>query len=131
MPKINWEAVEEKQFTLVPEGTYEAQITEVTETTTSKGDDMWKLKFVICNGDYKGQQIFSQLVFNDGGYGNIKKLYSAIFGTKLPKVCEPSDISQEKVNIDVVHNEYNGKTYANVAYAGFSKVEDSQFEVFG
>lgn len=129
MPKIDWNNVSDEQFTLVPEGTYEAEITTVEECKSSKGDDMWKLKFTITKGDYKGKTILSQLVFNEGGYGNIKKLYSAIFGSKLPKNCETSDILEEKVNIDVTHNEYNGKTYANVAYAGFSPVEEE--EVFG
>lgn len=131
MPQIDWNNVSEEQFTLVPEGTYEAVISTVTECKSSKGDDMWKLKLTISKGDYKDKTILTQLVFNEGGYGNIKKLYSAIFGTKLPNNCETSDILDESVNIDVVHNEYNGKTYANIAYAGFSSVEKSDTEIFG
>ena len=124
MPKIDWNNVSDESFILIPEGTYPAQIIEVTEAQTKNNDDMWKLKFKITSGEHASKTVLSQLVFNDGGYGNIKKLYRVIYGSKLPKNCQTSDILDEKVNIDVVHNEYNGKTYANVAYAGFSSVED-------
>lgn len=123
MPKINWNDVEERTFELVPEGKYVVSIESVEVKETANKDEMWKLKLNIEEGDYKGQKLFTNLVFNEGGYGNIKKLYSTIFGTKLPKNCETTDILDEKVCVDVVHNDYNGKTYANIAYAGFSAVD--------
>ena len=128
MPRIDWNSVSDEQFTLVPEGTYEFTISNVEVTETSKKDEMWKLRLTIANGEYKGKTVLTQLVFNDGGYGNIKKLYSAIFGSKLPKNCETSDILDENVTADVVHTEYNGKTYANIAYASYC--EATQTEVF-
>ena len=130
MPTINWKNVSDEQFVLVPEGDYEATITEVNVSTTSKGDEMWKLKLAINKGEYKGKTLFTQLVFNDGGYGNIKKLYSAIFGSKLPKNCETTDILDEQVIVTVIHTEYNGKTYANVAYAGYRSINESEEEIF-
>ena len=126
MPKVNWNDVEEKTFTLIPEGNYVVKIESVEVKETKDKDEMWKVKFNIEEGDFKGQKIFTNLVFNDGGYGNIKKLYSVIFGTKLPKNCETTDIIDEKVVVDVVHTEYNGKTYANVAYAGFASIDDNE-----
>lgn len=130
MPKIDWKNVSDEQFTLVPEGDYNVTISAVTESKTKSDDDMWKLKLIIDDGEYKGKTILTQLVFNDGGYGNIKKLYSAIFGTKLPKNCETTDILDESVVATVVHSEYNGKTYANVAYAGWSNASEDEDEVF-
>ena len=130
MPKIDWKNVSDDQFVLIPEGDYEVTITDVTVSETQKGDEMWKLKLTIQDGEYKGKTILTQLVFNDGGYGNIKKLYSAIFGTKLPKNCETSDILDEAVIVTVVHSEYNGKTYANVAYAGYRSASEDEEEVF-
>lgn len=130
MPKIDWKSVSDEQFTLIPEGDYAVTISTVTESETSKGDEMWKLKLTIEDGEYKGKTILTQLVFNDGGYGNIKKLYSAIFGSKLPKNCETTDILDESVIVSVVHTEYNGKTYANVAYAGYKSASNDDDEVF-
>lgn len=120
MPKINWSQVEDSQeFTPIPEGKYEATIESVEVKETSKGDEMWLVKLNIDDGDYKDRKVLTNLVFNEGGYGNIKKLYSCIFGTKLPKNCEPSDIEGEKITVDVIITEYNGKKYNNIPYAGF------------
>ena len=80
----------------------------------------------IEEGEFAGKKLFTQLVFNDGGYGNIKKLYSAIFGNKLPKNCETTDLIDEKVAADVIITEYNGKKYSNIAYAGFSAVDEEE-----
>lgn len=124
MPKIDWNSVEEKDFAPIPEGTYVAKIESVDVKETKKQDEMWSVKFNIEEGDYANKKVFTNLIFNEGGYGSIKKLYSAIFGAKLPKSCDTSDIIDEKVQIDVVHTEYNGKTYANVAYAGFASIDE-------
>lgn len=130
MPKIDWKSVSDEQFVLIPEGDYNVTISSVEESKTQKGDEMWKLKLTIDDGEYKGKTILTQLVFNDGGYGNIKKLYSSIFGTKLPKNCETADILDESVIATVVHSDYNGKTYANVAYAGYKSVDETEEDVF-
>lgn len=130
MPRIDWKSVSDEQFVLIPEGDYNVTISSVEESKTQKGDEMWKLKLTIDDGEYKGKTILTQLVFNDGGYGNIKKLYSSIFGTKLPKNCETTDILDESVIVTVVHSDYNGKTYANVAYAGYKSVDETEEDVF-
>ena len=129
MPKIDWNAVEEQDFTPIPEGKYEAIIDGVEVKETQKGDEMWAVTFNIEGPNYANRKVFTNLVFNEGGYGNIKKLYSAIFGTKLPKNCETSDIDGEKVLIDVIITEYNGKKYNNIPYAGFyaSNEEEAPF----
>lgn len=127
MPKINWEKVEDSQeFTPIPEGRYEASIESVEVKETQKGDEMWLVKFNIEGPTNEGRKVLSNLVFNEGGYGNIKKLYSTIFGTKLPKNCEPSDIEGEKIAIDVIITEYNGKKYNGIPYAGFYAEDDKE-----
>lgn len=126
MPSIDWKNVTENEFVLLPEGDYTVVIESVEIKQTTKQDEMWRLKMNITEGQFAGQKIFTNLIFNEGGYGNIKKLYSVIFGSKLPKNCETSDIIDEKITVSVVHTEYNGKTYANVAYAGFKSVDDDE-----
>ena len=136
MPKVNWNAVEDQDFSPIPEGRYQAQIESVRTIqkdsdellVTRNGDEMWSVKFNILGPKYAGRKIFTNLIFNDGGYGNIKKLYSTIFGTKLPKNCDPTDIIDEKVDIDVVITEYNGKQTNSIPYAGYFKAEDSEEE---
>jgi len=131
MPHIDWNSVEDKEFELIPEGKYTVKIETVDVKSTQKGDEMWVLKMNIEEGNFKNRKLITNLVFNDGGYGNIKKLYSALFGTKLPANCETTDITGEVVNVEVNHNEYNGKTYANVVYASFSSASgQTEGEIF-
>ena len=136
MPKVNWADVEEQDFSPIPEGRYEVEIDEVVtekdgKLLTSKGgDDMWRVRFSVCEGQsYTNRKIFTNLVFNEGGYGNVKKLYSTIFGTKLPKNCTPDDILNEKLFVDVTIGEYNGKKNNSIPYAGFhaSEEDDEEF----
>ena len=99
MPKVKFQDVDEnQQFTVIPEGDYVAEIVKVEETKTKNEDDMWKVQFKVIEGDHKGTSIFTYLVFNEGGYGNIKKLYKEIGGFDLAKThnCVPSDIEGEK-----------------------------------
>lgn len=128
MPKVNWNQVEDQDFSPIPEGEYEASIENVEVKETQRGDEMWAVRFNIEGPNYKGRKVFTNLVFNDGGYGNIKKLYSAIFGTKLPKNCETSDIEGEKVIIDVIITEFGGKKYNHISYAGFKSASEETEE---
>lgn len=132
MPRVNFKEVdEEQQFTIIPEGEYVAEIKKGEETKTKKGDDMWKVQFQILDGDFKGKNVTSFFVFNDGGYGNIKKLYKAIGGFDLAKThnCVLIDIEGEKVIITVAISEYTNKDgqkvkVNSIPYGGFKSIAD-------
>ena len=133
MPRVNFKDVDEtQQVTIIPEGEYVAEIVKVEETQTKANkDDMWKVQFKIIDGDHKGTSIYSYFVFNDGGYGNIKKLYKEIGGFDLAKThnCVPSDIEGEKLIITVQIGEYtnkNGEKVKNnsIPFGGFKSIED-------
>lgn len=134
MPKVKFQDVDENQtFTVIPEGDYVAEIIKVDETKTKNDDDMWKVQFKVLDGDFKGTSIFTYLVFNDGGYGNIKKLYKEIGGFDLAKThnCVPSDIEGEKVIITVNIGEYTNKDGQKVKnnsipYGGFKSISDEE-----
>ena len=136
MPKVNFKNVDEnKTFTVIPEGQYAAEIVKVEETTTKNSDDMWKVQFKIIDGEYKGTSIFTYLVFNEGGYGNIKKLYKEIGGFDLAKThnCVPSDVEGEKLLITVTIGEYtnkNGEKVKNnsIPFGGFKSIDDEDNE---
>lgn len=136
MPKVNFKNVDEnKTFTVIPEGQYPAKIVKVEETTTKNSDDMWKVQFKIIDGEYKGTSIFTYLVFNEGGYGNIKKLYKEIGGFDLAKThnCVPSDVEGEKLLITVTIGEYtnkNGEKVKNnsIPFGGFKSIDDEDNE---
>lgn len=134
MPKVKFQDVDEtQQFTIIPEGDYVAEIVKVEETKTKNDDDMWKVQFKVIEGEHKGTNVFSYFVFNEGGYGNIKKLYKEIGGFDLAKThnCVPSDIEGEKVIITVNIGEYTNREGVKVKnnsipYGGFKSISDSE-----
>lgn len=136
MPRIDWDAVEENDFSPIPEGEYTAIIETARDTKkdsneilkTRNGDDMWALTLKVTGPTHANRKVFTNLIFNEGGYGNIKKLYSAIFGTKLPKKCDVTDIEGEEVGIDVIITEYNGKQQNSIPYAGFFALDKDEEE---
>lgn len=133
MPKIKWDDVEELDFTPIPEGKYVVEIDDVKIDKTKAGDEMWKVRFNVIGpvGEkpkFAGRKLFTNLVDNEGGHGNFKKIYSAIFGTKLPKTQERGDILNEKLVVDVTIGEYNGKPNNQIPYAGFHKLEEDDEE---
>lgn len=136
MPKVNFKDVDEtQQFKVIPEGDYVAEIVKVEETKTKNDDDMWKVQFKVIEGEHTGTSIFSCFVFNEGGYGNIKKLYKEIGGFDLAKAhnCVPSDIEGEKVVITVAIGEYTnrgGNKVKNnsIPYGGFKNIDDEGWD---
>ena len=57
-------ATEAKSFPLLPDGSYELQITNTEERKTSKGDPMVNVECeVINNPDYNGRRIFHNVSF--------------------------------------------------------------------
>ena len=124
--KIDWNKVEDSiEFKVIPEGDYDAEIVDVKEKTTKNDDEMWSIKFQILNGDYKGSFVSTNLVFNEKGLSNAKKLFSTLFGIKIPKAIESTDIMNEKCRIAVTIGEYNGKKTNNIPFAGFSEINDT------
>ena len=136
MPKVKFQDVDEtQQFKVIPEGDYVAEIVKVEETKTKNDDDMWKVQFKVIEGENTGTSIFSYFVFNEGGYGNIKKLYKEIGGFDLAKAhnCVPSDIEGEKVVITVAIGEYTnreGNKVKNnsIPYGGFKNIDDEGWD---
>lgn len=136
MPKVKFQDVDEtQQFKVIPEGDYVAEIAKVEETKTKNVDDMWKVQFKVIEGEHTGTTINTFLVFNEGGYGNIKKLYKEIGGFDLAKAhnCVPSDIEGEKVIITVNIGEYTNREGVKVKnntipYGGFKNIDEEGWD---
>jgi hypothetical protein len=79
MPKIDFSTIEDaKTFTPVPEGTYLAEVNSVEQTTTGKGNEMWKLKLKILEGEHAGRHLFDNLVFASAAMKRIKLVCSRL-----------------------------------------------------
>ena len=53
---VNMTGIQEQgKFTLLPEGTYEAEIIEVKDKTSSNGDPLVSIKLIVTEGEFKSQ----------------------------------------------------------------------------
>lgn len=125
MPKVNFSTVSDEEFPLIPEGRYLCKNEKVTPTKTKDGQfDMWKLKHVVTEGDFKGSVIFDNVTFNPTGLGRIKKLYSALnYDTNTSIDCEPSDVEGGVFYVNVKHETYNNITRPKVEFAGYEAID--------
>ena len=79
MTVIDFSRIEDvNDFTPLPEGQYLSRVDDVGITTTKSGDEMWRLRFVVEEGEYAGRYIFDKLVFSDAALTRVKLICSRL-----------------------------------------------------
>ena len=122
MPKINFDEVPDSD--LVAEGRYRCVIERIVEKTSSQGNEMWRLRLRIIEGQYQNQKISDNLVFSEKALSRVKMLCKAV---GIPVVgafdLQPQHLYEKEVAIDVIHEEYQGQKQAKVPFRGYFAVE--------
>ena len=115
MPKVD--IPEEKP---IKEGWCLARVDEIEEKQTSRGDEMWAVKFRILEGDDEGEIVKDNIVFSRAASKRLRIIAKA-FG--LPAVgavdFERHDIEGRTVRIEVALEDYKGETKAKVTFSGY------------
>lgn len=79
MPKLNMKNVEDAEgFSPAPAGDYLCELIKVEEASTNAGDEMWKLRWEIIEGQSKGKKIFDNMVFSDNAMKRVKLILSRL-----------------------------------------------------
>ena len=79
MPKIDFAKVEEiHDFTPLPDGKYLCKLTEIEEAETQYGDEMYKLRFEVMEGEHTGRIIFDNMVFSEAALKRVKLICSRL-----------------------------------------------------
>jgi hypothetical protein len=113
---------EDRDYKLIPEGEYMVQIVDYEVKETRAGDPMIRVKLeIVENAFYEGKFLFDNIVFPRPG--------SKAMGIEgrsrhfLHCIGEPHEKNDEwdtdnwvprRCNVEVKHNEYQDKMYANV-----------------
>ncbi len=126
MPRINFSTVDDAtDFTPLPEGTYACRIDSVEEARTSRGDEMWKLRLVVTEGEYAGRLIFDNLVFSEKALKRVKFVCSRL-GLDVSGELDltPAMIHGKTCRVRVEIEEYvdeeeKEKTRNRVPFAGY------------
>jgi len=79
MPKVDFSKVDDVgDFSPLPDGKYLCQLANVEEASTQYGDEMWKLRFEVVQGDHAGRYIFDNMVFSDAAMKRVKLICSRL-----------------------------------------------------
>jgi len=123
MPRADFTDVPDAgNYPVIPEGTYRLEILEIDDTAdTKQGDEMWKLKLKIVDGEWRGTFIFDNLTFGVKALGKVKMLCKAVgLDTSGALDLKPSMFLHKKINAGVIADEYNGVTRNKIGFAGYS-----------
>jgi len=79
MPKVDFSKVDDVQdFTPLPEAKYLCRLSEIEEATTQYGDELWKLRFEVIEGEHAGRYIFDNMVFSQAAMKRVKLICSRL-----------------------------------------------------
>lgn len=111
-------------FEPIPAGLYKARIERASEAYSAAKDPMIKITFKISEGEFYKRLIFDNLTFNKKGMGRVKIMLKAL-GLSTDQGCEvtPELLLGRDILIDVIQDQYEGKTNNRVPYAGYHRDE--------
>ena len=79
MPKVDFSTVDDvEDFSPLPEGKYLCRLTGIEEASTQYGDELWKLRFEVIEGEHAGRYIFDNMVFSQAALKRVKLICSRL-----------------------------------------------------
>ena len=130
MPNVDFASVDDAQdFSPLPPGAYLCRLEEVVPNKrTNAGDEMWSLRFVVEEGDYRGRIIFDRISFGEATLPRVKLLCDALGLDVTGEVdLEPEMLTGREaiVTVDIQsYTDRDGKEKKSnkVGFAGYSNV---------
>jgi len=130
MPKIDFSKVEDVQdYTPLADGKYLCKLSEVEEAETQYGDEMFKLRFEVVQGEHTGRIIFDNMVFSEAAMKRVKLICSRLGLDVSGEIdVKPSMLEGRKCYVSVITEEYEdseGKTKKRnvIPFAGYERAE--------
>lgn len=130
--KVDFTGVE--TFNKPAEGSHKARISKVEETTSSGGNEMFKVTFEVTAGPSKGCRVIENYPLIDTALWKLKSLLQAIGMKADGRVQIDLDKMEGKVlEIEVHYEEYNGQDRAKISetrkFVAEEEPEDDDEEV--
>lgn len=111
--KVDFSGVE--VFNKAPEGTHVVKVASVEEVTFQGGNEGFKVAFEITKGAGKGARVYENFPLVDTALWKLKSLLVSIGMKADGRVTLDTDkLIGKTLEIDVYHEEYEGKTRAKV-----------------
>lgn len=112
--KVDFTGVE--SFNKPAEGTHNAKVKKVEETTSQGGNDMFKVTFEVTSGPSKGCRVIENYPLIDTALWKLKSLLQAVGMKAEGRVQIDLDKLEGKaLEIDVYYEDYNGQDRAKIS----------------
>lgn len=131
MAEVDLSKPGKSNFPPVPADEYLCEVVDVEKKFTTKGDEMWRVRFQIVEGSYAGQSIWDNIVFSEAAHDRARLIFSRL-GVELREGVfdyQPRHIEGKRVFITVELEDYEGKPQNTVPFAGYRKVETEEESV--
>jgi hypothetical protein len=127
--KVNFENVSDAQdFTPLPDGEYLCRLAVVEESETKDGNDLWKLHFIVVEGEHAGSYIFDNLISSEKALPRAKHICQEL-GLDISGELDltPAAIMDRKCYLTVTAETYEvggvRKQKNKVLFTGYRAVE--------
>jgi hypothetical protein len=107
MPRVNFRAIPDSQsFDPLPDGIYEIEIENCTESMDKNGDARFKMELIVVSGKARGRKLFDSISFHDDpehvGMRRMKLVVSRLgFLIESADSIEPTDLIGRKAYVTV------------------------------
>ena len=137
MPAILWKCRPLKTIaaprwtmdTALPADQYRCRVAAVEEASTQYGDEMWKLRLEVVEGEHAGRYLFDNIAFSTKGLGRVKLVCSRL-GIDVSGELDltPDMLEGREVLVTAEIEDYEdaaGKTKQrnHVPFSGYERVE--------
>jgi len=108
--------IDESMPELMPEGTYVGKCVDLVKGTSKAGNPMWTWTFTVIEGPHAGEDLKIWTALTPAAIWKLSETLAA-FGlveAGKPTKFQKADILNVMVNMEVTHDEYNGKMQASL-----------------
>lgn len=127
MPEVDFTNVGDiTVFTPLPEGQYHCKLVNIRMSFTQSGEELWRLRWMVTQGEYKNRFLFDNLVFSDAALKRVKLICSCLgIDTEGKVTIGRHTLIGKTCYVSVVIEEYedsqgNVKSRNSVPYTGYS-----------
>ena len=108
MPRLDFGSISDSgDYPPLPDGHYVCEITDIEPSHTKVGDDMWKLRLTVQEGEFAGRLIFDNLAFTQRSLSRVKLLCGVCgIDTSGAVDLDPSMLLDKRVLIATYTEEY-------------------------
>ena len=122
----------DREFTLLPDGEYIAQIISTEKKQTRSGEDYLQISWQIIDGPHTRRQLFDSLyIYSPEKVKQLEfhrqRLFFITRACGLERISDTSELHHKPCRLTVRHDEYNGRTRNVISkYQPVTRITETQ-----